>query len=143
MDFDKFDAYVKQDENNRELDDPSAVGVHENSGCADNYTIYLDINDDEVIQDSSYQTDGCPFGKASCEIATELVQGRSLDEVESMTTDDIEAAIDGYPPRRRTYPQQVLVAVRKALQDYDPDRAQPVDDPVEPLDDEIPEEVPQ
>ncbi len=141
MDFDQFDAYVKQDENNRIIDDAEAVGVHENSGCADNYTIFLKISDDGLIEDSAYQTDGCPFGKATCEITTELVQGLSLSKAEQLETDDIEGEIDGYPPRRRTYPQQVLTAFRKALNNYDPELAVPVDDPVEPLDDEV--EVPQ
>jgi NifU-like protein involved in Fe-S cluster formation len=140
MDFDEFDEYVKKDENNRTIDDAEAVGVHENSGCADNYTIYLTISDDGVIKDSAYQTDGCPFGKATCEITTELAQELSLDEAEELETDDIEEEIDGYPPRRRTYPQQVLTTLRKALNNYDPERAVPVDDPVEPLDDEV--EVP-
>jgi len=139
VDFDRFDAYVQRDENNRAMEDPDAVGVHENAGCADSYTLYLTI-DDGVIRDSSYQTDGCPFGKATCEIATELVRGLSLPEAEALSTDDIEAVIDGYPPRRRTYPQQVLTALRKALNDYDDSLALPVDAPVEELDDEI--EVP-
>lgn len=141
MDFDEFDAYVKKDENNRTIDDAEAVGVHENSGCADNYTIFLKISDDGVIEDSAYQTDGCPFGKATCEITTELAQGLSLTEAEQLKTDDIEEKIDGFPPRRRTYPQQVLTTLRKALNDYDSDLGTPVDEPVEPLDDEV--EVPQ
>lgn len=137
MDFDKFDAYVKKDENNREMEDPTAVAVHENSGCADNYTIYLKISDQDVITDASYQTDGCPFGKASCEITTELATGITLEEAEALTTDEIEAVIDGYPPRRRTYPQQVLTALRKALNNFDGSLALPVDEPVEELDEEI------
>lgn len=141
MDFDKFDDYVKKDENNREIPDANAVGVHENSGCADNYTIYLSISDGGIIEDSAYRTDGCPFGKATCEITTEVATGLSIKEAEDLETEDIETKIDGYPPRRRTYPQQVLTAFRKALNDYDDSLAVPVDDPVEPLDDEI--EVPQ
>ncbi|MFB6344487.1 MAG: iron-sulfur cluster assembly scaffold protein [bacterium] len=141
MDFDKFDDYVKKDTNNREIDDPDGVGVHNNEGCADNYTIYLKVTEDGIIEDSSYQTDGCPFGKASCEITTELVSGMSLEQAEDLDTDAIEEVIDGYPPRRRTYPQQVLTALRKALNNYDSNLATPVDDPVEPLDDDI--EVPQ
>lgn len=141
MNFDKFDEYVKKDENNREIDNSNAVGVHENSGCADNYTIYLSISDNGIIEDSAYQTDGCPFGKASCEITTEIARGLSIEEAEALETDDIEEKIDGYPPRRRTYPQQVLTAFRKALNNYDESLAVPVDDPVEPLDEEV--EVPQ
>jgi NifU-like protein involved in Fe-S cluster formation len=141
MDFDKFDEYVKKDENNREIEDATAIGVHENSGCADNYTIYLNISDDGKIEDSAYQTDGCPFGKATCEITTEIAEGLSLSDAEALETEDIEAAIDGYPPRRRTYPQQVLTAFRKALKNYDDELATPVDAPVEPLDDEA--EMPQ
>lgn len=140
MDFDKFDAYVKQDENDREIDDANGVGVHNNEGCADNYTIYLKI-EDGVIQDSSYKTDGCPFGKATCEITTELASGMSLEDAENLDTDTIEEVIDGYPPRRRTYPQQVLTAFRKALNNYDEELGVPVDDPVEPLDEDV--EVPQ
>lgn len=137
MDFDKFDNYVKKDANNRAIEEPSAVAVHTNSGCADNYTIYLDISDQGVIEDSSYETDGCPFGKASCEITTELAQGLTLSQAENLTTDDIEAQIDGYPPRRRTYPQQVLTAFRKALNEYDDNLGIPVDDPIEDLDEDV------
>lgn len=141
MDFDKFDEYVKKDDNNREIEDPDGVGVHNNSGCADNYTIYLKISNDGVIEDSSYITDGCPFGKATCEITTEITKGLTLDDIEDLTTDDIEAKIDGYPPRRRTYPQQVLTALRKAVNNHDSNLATPVDKPVEPLDEDV--EVPQ
>ncbi len=137
MDFDKFDDYVKKDENNRALENPSAKAVHTNSGCADNYTIYLTVTGDGVIQDISYQTDGCPFGKASCEITTELAQGLTLSQAEALTTDDIEAKIDGYPPRRRTYPQQVLTAFRKALNEYDETLGVPVDDPIEELEEGV------
>jgi NifU-like protein involved in Fe-S cluster formation len=134
MNFDKFDAYVKKDKNNRSLDEPNAVAVHTNSGCADNYTIYLNISDRDIIEESTYETDGCPFGKASCEITTELAHGLTLSEAEQLTTDEIEAQIDGYPPRRRTYPQQVLTAFRKALNNYDETLALPVDEPIEDLD---------
>lgn len=140
MDFDKFDSYVKSDERNYEMDNSDALGTHDNEGCGDNYSVYLKVDENGVITDSSYQTNGCPFGKATCEIATERVIGLTLKEAEAMTTDDIEEAIDGYPPRRRTYPQQVLTTLRKALNNYDDNLAVPVDDPVEPLDDEI--EVP-
>lgn len=139
MDFDRFDNYVKKDDNNRVIEDADAVGVHENAGCADNYTLYLSV-EDGTIRDSSYQTDGCPFGKATCEITAEIVRGLTLQEAEELTTDDIEAVIDGYPPRRRTYPQQVLTTLRKALNNYDDSLARPVDAPVEELDEEV--EVP-
>ncbi|MFB6347457.1 MAG: iron-sulfur cluster assembly scaffold protein, partial [bacterium] len=130
MDFDKFDEYVKSDENNREIEDPTAVGTHDNEGCGDHYQIFLDIDDEGTIRDSAYQTNGCPFGKATCEITTEVTKGLSLEDAEQLTTDDIEAKIDGYPPRRRTYPQQVLTTLRKALNDYDDSLAVPVDDPI-------------
>jgi NifU-like protein involved in Fe-S cluster formation len=140
MDFDKFDEYVKSDERNREMEDPDALGVHDNEGCGDNYSIYLEIDEENTIRDASYQTNGCPFGKATCEIATEVATGLTLEQAEALTTDDIEEQIDGYPPRRRTYPQQVLTTFRKALNNYDDTLGVPVDDPIEPLDDEV--EVP-
>lgn len=140
MNFDKFDEYVKSDERNHEMEEPDALGVHDNEGCGDNYAIHLEIDGDGIIREASYQTNGCPFGKATCEITTEIVTGKSVDDAEQMTTDDIEAMIDGYPPRRRTYPQQVLTTLRKALNNYDDELAVPVDEPIEPLDDEV--EVP-
>lgn len=139
MDFDQFDEYVKSDENNRELDNADAVGIHDNDGCGDHYTIYM-RTEAGTIEDCTYQTDGCPFGKATCEITTQLATGMSLNEAEKLTTDDIEAQIDGYPPRRRSYPQQVLTTLRKTLNDYDESLALPVDEPIVPLDDEV--EVP-
>ena len=44
-----------------------------------------------------------------------------------MTTDDIEAGLDGFPPRRKNYPVAALEAFRQALDDYHSGKGAPED----------------
>ncbi len=87
---------------------------------------YLDKLGFEKRADFSYAEGGrwievAPPGSA---IAIALVppsEGKPAggDETHcAFTTDDIEAGLDGFPPRRKNYPEAALEAFQQALDDY-------------------------
>ena len=54
--------------NCREMEDANGVGTVGNPTCGDLMTIYIKVNDDEVIEDISFQTFGCGAAVASAGI---------------------------------------------------------------------------
>jgi NifU-like protein involved in Fe-S cluster formation len=117
MNFEKYREINDQKINFREMDDATVVSNYRNQGCGDGYRIYLQI-EDGVIRDASYTTTGCGFGLAALSIVTEIAKGKTLDEAVKISTDDINAGLDGFPPRRQNYPESALEAFHQALDDY-------------------------
>lgn len=48
--------------------------------CGDQYTVYLKINDDDVVEAVAFTGDGCAISKASASVMTQTVKGRPVEE---------------------------------------------------------------
>ncbi len=94
------------------------VSDYKNIGCGDGYRLYLQINQQGVIEDARYTTTGCSFSLASLAIICDLAKGKTLDEAAAITPDMMEPYIDGYPERRRNYAETAIAALKKAIHDY-------------------------
>ncbi len=74
----------KKPRNFREL--PS--GTHSCDGknplCGDELTIYLNINDNGIIDDICFQGSGCAISKSSTSMMTTSLKGKSVDEARAM-----------------------------------------------------------
>lgn len=114
MNFDKFRRINDEKMNLREMKDATVVLEYKNESCGDDYVLYLKLNKDQ-IEDASFTTTGCGFGLASLAIACEKARGKTIEEAAKITPEDIEAYIDGFPPRRKRYPQTAVEVLRKAL----------------------------
>jgi nitrogen fixation NifU-like protein len=51
--------------------------------CGDQFTLYLQVNDD-IIEDVSFEGSGCAISKSSASIMTVLLKGKSVKEAESL-----------------------------------------------------------
>jgi hypothetical protein len=71
-----------------------------------------------VIEDISYFTTGCGFGTATCSLLVELARGKTLDAALAITDADIEAALGGYPEKKKDYPERSRHALHAAIADY-------------------------
>lgn len=58
-----------------------------NPGCGDLITVYLKINDDGVIEEASFEGEGCTISQAGGSIITEMIEGMSVDEVKALGKD--------------------------------------------------------
>ncbi|MBE7559444.1 iron-sulfur cluster assembly scaffold protein [bacterium] len=115
MDFVKFKAIAENAPNRGELAEYDAVGEYTNSGCGDRYRIFLKM-DGERIAEASFTTTGCSFGLAALSLVTGLAKGRTLEEALAITPEEIEAGVDGFPPRRTNYLVQAKEALEVAIQ---------------------------
>jgi NifU-like protein involved in Fe-S cluster formation len=123
MNFPKFQKLVEERTGFRTMESPMASGEYFSDSCGDMYTYFLQVGPGDVIEDISYFTTGCGFGTATCSLLVELAQGKTLDEALAITDQDIENALDGYPEKKRDYPERSRLALQAAIADYRSKRA--------------------
>ncbi|MCR5702539.1 MAG: Fe-S cluster assembly scaffold protein NifU [Lachnospiraceae bacterium] len=101
-----------------EIDNASGVGTVGNAKCGDIMRIYLDIDDDKIIQDVKFKTFGCGAAVATSSMATELVKGKSVNEALKVTNKAVMEALDGLPPIKVHCSLLAEEAIHAALWDY-------------------------
>lgn len=66
--------------NFREMEDATHHCQGFNPLCGDDYTVYLKVDDDGVIQDISFMGSGCAISKASSSLMTHNLKGKKVEE---------------------------------------------------------------
>lgn len=79
--------------------------------------IYLKI-DQDTVSDVKFETFGCGSAIASSSMATEMIKGKSLDEVMDLTNKAVAEALDGLPAHKLHCSVLAEEAVKAALKDY-------------------------
>lgn len=101
-----------------EIDNASGVGTVGNAKCGDIMRMYLDIDDDGIIQDVKFKTFGCGAAVATSSMATELVKGKTVNEALKVTNKAVMEALDGLPPVKVHCSLLAEEAIHAALWDY-------------------------
>jgi nitrogen fixation protein NifU and related proteins len=99
------------------MDDPDGVGVQNNPVCGDTMRLMLRIRDG-VVSEVRWQTAGCPAAIATSSIASEMITGRTLDELAGLTRDQIVEAAGGLPTSKLHCSVLAQDAVRRAIAAY-------------------------
>ncbi len=55
-----------------------------NPGCGDIVHMYASVDEAQRITDVSFEGEGCTISQAAASIITEMVQGKTLDELDAM-----------------------------------------------------------
>ena len=101
-----------------EIENASGVGTVGNAKCGDIMRIYLDIDENQIIQDVKFKTFGCGAAVATSSMATELVKGKSVNEALKITNKAVMEALDGLPPVKVHCSLLAEEAIHAALWDY-------------------------
>ena len=75
------------------IENASGEGTVGNPTCGDLMTIYIDVDDNEVIQDIKFETFGCGAAIATSSMITEIAKGMTVDEALEITKE--LSSIDG------------------------------------------------
>jgi len=118
MNFTKFQKLVEERAGFRTMENPTATGEYFSDSCGDLYTYYLKVGPGDVIADISYFTTGCGFGTATCSLLTALALGKTIDQAYAITAEEIENELDGYPEKKKDYPDRSINALRAAIDNY-------------------------
>ncbi len=101
-----------------EIENADGVGTVGNAKCGDIMRIYLDVDDNGIIQDVKFKTFGCGAAVATSSMATELVKGKSVQEALEVTNKAVCEALDGLPPVKVHCSLLAEEAIHAALWDY-------------------------
>ncbi len=101
-----------------EIDQASGVGTVGNAKCGDIMRMYLDIDENHIIQDCKFKTFGCGAAVATSSMATELVIGKSVYEALKVTNKAVMDALDGLPAVKVHCSLLAEEAIHAALWDY-------------------------
>ncbi len=52
--------------------------------CGDHITVYLNLSPAQIVEDITFQGNGCAISKASASLMTTFLKGKSLDEVKQI-----------------------------------------------------------
>lgn len=114
---DKVMDHFSNPRNVGEIENADGVGQVGNAKCGDIMKMYLKI-EDSVIIDVKFKTYGCGSAIASSSMATEMIKGKTIDEVMKLTNKAVAEALDGLPAIKMHCSVLAEEAIKAALFDY-------------------------
>ena len=100
-----------------EIENASGVGNVGNAKCGDIMRVYLQIEND-IIVDAKFKTFGCGAAVATSSMATEMVKGKTVQEALQVTNKAVMEALDGLPATKAHCSVLAEEALQSALWDY-------------------------
>ena len=103
-----------------DIKNADATGEVGAAACGDIMKITLKIDDDtQTVTDARFKTFGCGSAIAASSMATELIKGRTVEELEkNFNNDNIVTALGGLPPVKIHCSVLATEALNAALEDY-------------------------
>jgi nitrogen fixation NifU-like protein len=100
-----------------ELADASAVGEAVNPDCGDRLRLTLKIGDGRVTA-ARFKAFGCIAAIASASRLTEMLEGRTLEEVRVLTNREVAGSLGGLPEAKLACSVLAEQGLKAALADY-------------------------
>jgi nitrogen fixation NifU-like protein len=99
------------------MPDADAEGTYGNVRCGDSLTVYIKV-EDNTITDINYLVFGCAAAVAASSMFSVLVKGKTIEEAQKITGQDVLEALDGLPDSKLHCSVLGSQALSKALEVY-------------------------
>lgn len=106
--------HISNPRNVGELEDPSGVGDVTNQVCLDRIRLTVRV-EAGMLTEARVRASGCPPTIAAASVLTELIIGRSLEELRSLARKDIANALGHLPPAKSHCSALAIEALRSAI----------------------------
>ncbi|MCK5333743.1 MAG: Fe-S cluster assembly scaffold protein NifU [Candidatus Aenigmarchaeota archaeon] len=100
-----------------EIEGADGIGEVGNPQCGDMMKITIKVADNK-IKDIKFKTYGCVAAIATSSMTTEIAKGKTLDEAEKISREDIAQELEGLPPIKMHCSNLAVDALREAIKDY-------------------------
>lgn len=109
--------HFKNPRNMGRIENADGIGKVGNPVCGDVMWIYIKVRDDRIA-DIKFETFGCGAAVATSSVITELARGKTLEEAEKITNQDVIDVLEGLPPLKKHCSLLAEQGLRAAINDY-------------------------
>ena len=110
--------HFRHPRNHGSLSEPQVSYENFNPLCGDRVRIELKLND-QIVEDARFRGDGCAISIAAASILTEMIIGRDIQEVGTLSDEKLISALESdIKPSRVQCARLPLEALRAGLKEY-------------------------
>jgi NifU-like protein involved in Fe-S cluster formation len=113
-----FKDHLTNPRNGGELEDADVVVEETNPVCGDRLRLSLKISDG-TIEAARFLAYGCPPVLVCGSALTELIQGKTIEEVKKLTRRRLVEAVGGLPLRKQHAAALAIETLRSAIENKD------------------------
>ena len=81
--------HYKNPRNHRVLDPADARAEGQNPLCGDEITLYVRLGEGDVVEEVGFEGRGCAISQAATSMLTDLVKGRTAQEIAAMPKEEL------------------------------------------------------
>jgi nitrogen fixation NifU-like protein len=100
-----------------EMNDPDGVGEATNPVCGDTMRLFIRVERNRVAE-AKFLTLGCAAAIASSSMTTQMIQGKTVDEILMISKEMVSEALGGLPPTKIHCSVLAEDAIQAAVADY-------------------------
>jgi nitrogen fixation NifU-like protein len=128
----RIEAAARDPQNLGELEGADAIGTAGSAACGDLIRMWIKFKEQsgkKVIDRATFQSFGCETAIAVASLATELIRGKTAEEVLAMSPEQLAPGLGPLPPVRIHCTQLVETALHAALRPPSASKPEPATAP--------------
>ncbi len=111
-------THIAAPHNTGKIDRPDGVGQGVNPACGDEVTLYLKF-DGGAVSDARMEVLGCGAITAAMSSVTDIVIGKTAEEIRQITHEAIATSLGGLPKHKRHCAQLAQRVLHDALKSFE------------------------